>query len=991
MAIRGEWVRFGQPALDRLTTLVAELKAGDPLAPVTVVVPTNPVGVVARRALGRAAGVANVEFVTVGALAYRLAAGDIGRRDLHRLTDQVLTGAVRQALETTGGPLRYLAAHSSAPAAIADALSRLRRADAVDRVQQSGRQVAAAVAALDRSVAARLIDFVDDVEVARLAVERLRRTAGPRPPVVVHLPEWLYPAERSLLAELAQRSEMVVLFGYTGDAAADRLTEDLATLLGAPLPPGPAVPSGNVARIHVAAPDADEAARQAVGWVIEQRRSDPSLSWADLAILYPSPELYLRSVHRHLLLADVPFNGPAMTRFDQSRLGAVMARLVDLVASAQPTRSVVMAVVRCPGVQRPEGGPVRPVRWERWSRKAGIIAGGAEVWQAQLAGLAVQVRSSTGQHASEEAADIETFAAFVTGLLRRAQSPPPDRSPWAEFVGWFDDLVRSLVPLTSRRQWSDEELHHAEQLTAAIDDLGILDDIDPSPTLERFLAAVRVELDRTTGRTGRLGDGVLVAPLAGGWGTAPRALVVVGANEGLLPRPLRSGAVVGVGEHMLMGQDLGGESSEYQRRRWLAAVGEVPVVAAISVSHDLRTGRKQEPSRWVSEWPTTNIPSFAAALGASAHDPRTPAEFDLGALVGARLRPALIDAVPDLSRGAAPVLARRFGGLGPWAGRVDPSHVAAVLDREMSATPLERYATCPARFFYADVLRIRVDEAPESVTEVDPRDRGDLVHGVLEAVLKGRIDRGRHDRTAEEADLETELARRLEQLVGSGRAGRRLRFEAAVRDICNRLDAFWDADARLRDEGTVLEAEWDFGEEVGRPVSWERSGGSPLRLRGRVDRIDRRADGSLAVFDYKTRSRSRWDGHLDAQVAVGTLLQLPIYAHAAAAHLGGPVGRAALINLPSSGGAQIADLSDLSGGSASAAIDVLAGHIEAGHFPAVPGPVTTYPRPTYEHCSYCEFDVICPADRAGLWERAQSDAVLETFVTLGASDVSGNV
>jgi ATP-dependent helicase/nuclease subunit B len=985
MAIRGEWVRFGQPALDRLARLVAEFKGGDPLAPVTVVVPTNPVGVVARRALGRAAGVANVEFVTVGALAYRLAAGDIGRRDLHRLTDQVLVGAVRQALATSGGPLRHLAAHPSAPAAIASSLSRLRRADAIDRVRR-GRQVVAAVAALHGSVAARLTDFVDDVEVAQIALEVLRRAAGPHAPVAVHLPEWLYPAERSLLTELAQRTEMVVLFGHTGDPVADAVTEHLAELLGVSLPARPAEPSANPARIHVKAPDADEACRQAVAWVIEQRRADPSLSWADVAILYPSSELFHRSIHRHLQLAGVPFNGPAMTRFDQSRLGAVMARLVDLAASPQPTRSAVMAVLRCPGVRGHDGGSARPVRWERWSRQAGIIAGGAEVWHAHLALLAARVRSSTSPRAAEDAEGIENFAALVTGLVRRAQSPPPEGSPWSEFVDWFDDLVRSVVPVSPRQHWSDDDQQHAEHLAAAVDGLRILDDVDPAPSLERFLAAVRVELDRSTGRTGRLGDGVLVAPLAGGWGTALSAVAVVGANEGILPRPVRSDAVLGAGEHELVGHDLGGESLGYQRRRWLAAIGEVPVIAAISVTHDLRTGRTQEPSRWVSDWPETVIPSFVAALGASASDPRTPAEHDLGALVGGPLRPGIIDAVPELSRGAVLVLARRFGGLGPWAGLVNPSHVAGVLEREMSATPLERYATCPARFFYADVLGIRVDEAPESVAGVDPRDRGDLVHGVLEAVVGGRIARGRHDRRAEEADLKAELARRLELLAGSGRTGRRLRFEAAVRDIRNRLDAFWDADSQLRAEGTAIEVEWDFGEEVGRPVRWERAGGPALRLRGRVDRIDRRNDGSLAVVDYKTRSRSRWDSQLDTQVAVGTLLQLPIYAHAAAAHLGGPVGRAALINLPSNGGAQVADLSDPAGVSASATIDVLVGHIEAGHFPAVPGPTTEYPRPTYEHCSYCEFDVICPADRVGLWERTQGDAVLETFVSLGGRD-----
>ena len=42
---------YGRPALEALRDAVAKAKAGDPLAPVTVVVPANHVGVTARRLL----------------------------------------------------------------------------------------------------------------------------------------------------------------------------------------------------------------------------------------------------------------------------------------------------------------------------------------------------------------------------------------------------------------------------------------------------------------------------------------------------------------------------------------------------------------------------------------------------------------------------------------------------------------------------------------------------------------------------------------------------------------------------------------------------------------------------------------------------------------------------------------------------------------------------------------------------------------------------
>ena len=73
-------VAYGIPAAQALRDAVAAGKHGDPLAPVSVVVPTNYVGVAARRMLGsgalgpvtdRGVGVAGVTFLTV----YRV--GDI--------------------------------------------------------------------------------------------------------------------------------------------------------------------------------------------------------------------------------------------------------------------------------------------------------------------------------------------------------------------------------------------------------------------------------------------------------------------------------------------------------------------------------------------------------------------------------------------------------------------------------------------------------------------------------------------------------------------------------------------------------------------------------------------------------------------------------------------------------------------------------------------------------------------------------------------------
>ncbi|HLX88982.1 MAG TPA: hypothetical protein VKR22_11075, partial [Acidimicrobiales bacterium] len=51
MTVEVTWVEYGRPAAAALAGTLARAKAGDPLAPVCVVVPSNHVGVSTRRLL----------------------------------------------------------------------------------------------------------------------------------------------------------------------------------------------------------------------------------------------------------------------------------------------------------------------------------------------------------------------------------------------------------------------------------------------------------------------------------------------------------------------------------------------------------------------------------------------------------------------------------------------------------------------------------------------------------------------------------------------------------------------------------------------------------------------------------------------------------------------------------------------------------------------------------------------------------------------------
>jgi ATP-dependent helicase/nuclease subunit B len=94
-------VGYGEPAARLLRDLVAEAKADDPLAPVTIVVPTDSVGTSTRRALaagrygavGRGHGIAGLYLLTIHRLGELLGAPRLAAAGRRPATTPVLAAA----------------------------------------------------------------------------------------------------------------------------------------------------------------------------------------------------------------------------------------------------------------------------------------------------------------------------------------------------------------------------------------------------------------------------------------------------------------------------------------------------------------------------------------------------------------------------------------------------------------------------------------------------------------------------------------------------------------------------------------------------------------------------------------------------------------------------------------------------------------------------------------------------------------------------------
>ncbi len=986
-------------------------------------------------------GIVNVRFLMPSELAIELGERAMiaaGRRPLPPLADRIL---LREIAAELGG---YFEPVRDTPG-LAGALHRL-----VRELRGAGYDEATLAEAIDG--ACEVPEKADAIRtIFAEFLSRRKAFYGPDDCLLAAEPErapwrallayglWQAPAALTdLLGRLAERIPVTVLLPVTGVEEADSAHADLreallargaeASSLGDGAPPsttleaarsrlfligaGPSRLDGSLRLVSGPDParEVREVARTCLGWARE------GIRFHEMAIAYRHPDPYRSLIESVFIEAGVPVYLHEGTPMSERPLGRRVIALLNLIDSELDRRAVIDFLTdgRLPEETWERYGKAASSRWDRFSRRAGVVRG-QEQWEQRLAAYREDLAESDREWDREDAPRVDAFLAFIRDLSSDL-ADHPDAAPWSEHLAYLDWLLRRYV-------------EKPEPILDSLAGLGRFDALDEETTFERFRQTVitgteNLRTDEAErGRPGAFGlRGVNVLDVNSLRHLRFRAVAIVGLAERAFPSPPSPDPIL----------------LDHERER-LNAAGPAPIPLRVRgadpepLQFALATYAARE--RLLVSYPRKGtadsrpqLPSrFFRALAEAVVGHRVPAqevdrlpaplyERASGSRIGAadlavalsldEYDRTLLERDPDLARAALGRLEPRFARalearrarfmpkLTEFDGLLGPEAQALldqVFDPRKGVSPslLEDYAACPQRVFVEKVLRARDDEEPEETIRLSARDRGTLLHRILERFLSEPPKEGEElvHGASEEARLLAIAEEEFELCETRGQTGYGAMWKVDRLELVEDLKA-WLANERLDDRLSLLtegtyEVRFGYGYGDGssasdRGLSSEdpieiAAGKVKLKVSGRIDRLNWDPGRTrFRVVDYKTGST--WGRPKDGSLGGGQALQLPIYMLAAARMLGVKPsrGEAEYHYSTRRGGFKRGRFTGEDFGSRRAELESVLEEMLAG----MRGGVYPMAVRKLDECNYCVAHPLCPASRLRIIERKAGDPAL---------------
>lgn len=541
-----------------------------------------------------------------------------------------------------------------------------------------------------------------------------------------------------------------------------------------------------------------------------------------------------------------------------------------------------------------------------------------------------------------------------------------------------------------------------EAVLAALESVKVFELAQPDALWEDFLEVFEESLRRGVLERRRRNLGVRVTGAMDARGESFKALFLVGCRQGLFPRTIHEDPLMPDSAREVLRGALGywipPKLEAYEEEKLLF------YLLCASASERLYCVLPRSSDEGKAQTPSTYLQELCRAAGTTldaerkAYVPRRPfdkieaqLEADAASLSPKEISLLLArghhDAKPfyeRLGHWDAQLLTGCLERLKPLSsakeltavdGLIEPptEFLNALNTRGLSPSALETFSACPFKFFSEKLLGLKSVDEPSASGELLPWVQGKLYHAILEEFYEALGKTGFWNK--DDSRFEGELEKAIETVFGANDwrtiGVYPVLWEGEKRRMRSHLFRMVPRDIELlRAMGltpALFEAELNA-----------QAGG--VRLHGRIDRVDKTADGQYRVVDYKTRWHKP---KLKNLVGGMSQLQAPLYQELLE---GDPKVKAGPGDILGAFYIAIEDspettahdwMQEFSGAEWRASRGEVLGNIKKflaqmrrGEFPIVPG------EDRGGACEYCDFDFACrKAHPASRFRAAHSKAV----------------
>ena len=696
--------------------------------------------------------------------------------------------------------------------------------------------------------------------------------------------------------------------------------------------------------------EVQEALREALAFVAAEGRT-----FNDVAILYRSREQYDAVVRDTFGNPGVPAyfrGGRPLAEHPDARL---LQLLLETVRSDFSRAAVMELACHLDSHSH----------WDALSVQLGIT-GGQQQWIERLEAASIgpsddrKHQDNTQRHEWQQNTATQLLA-FVKKLIALLGSLPREAS-WSEYATAFTDAFRALDG-------------NNEAVLQCLLGLPELEAFQLRVSLDTFVEYCQKSLDMAADQPKKFqGGGIFVGDVMSARGLSWPLVLVLGLVEKSFPRVIREDPLLLDEDRARISPNLPRKLDGHDEERLLFSLATAAARERLVLSYprlEPATSRPRIASFLLLEY--AGVANFKILEERASRIPLSPVrdvavplherEFDLAAMESlADNAPYLRHVSPLLADGVANTRARwRERSLTRYDGLFGTADAQKLLRERfgleklvISATSLEDFFGCPFFYFQKHVLGIDKWEEPEAALSIDALDLGSLYHAILEDYYRSKA-----------RDIAAVAEKHFREFERRGVTGYPTVWEIKKQIIVEELETFVERDGAASQGWQPAEFEKEFRGIAVAP---------PVRLRGKIDRIDLSSDGMRTrVLDYKTGRQPR-SAH-DDSLAGGEALQLPLYILAAQQLLPSvTVESASYLYFTLRGGYRTVSFTrealDAHRADLTHVLDIAASMIRTGVFAQYA---------TVEGCRHCDFRPICGNGILKLYALKQDDAHMDAF------------